>query len=141
MAQRNVETVKTPGMPKPYVERPRRRPKAAPRPVEPPPEEPPVRARLAWSRTIIDQNCNAAPAPPSNIPSVRSMAALRARAGMPVNTHSPIPLEPLLAAPAVEPRRPVARDIYRPALDPDPMPAPPPSISERLKAWINGFFE
>ncbi len=135
-----------PGIPKRYAERPRHRPKSAPRPVEPQPAaapaaEPPVRARLAWSRTIIDQNCHADSATPTNIPSVRSMAALRARAGMPVNTHSPIPLEPLLAAPAVEPRRPVARDIYRPALDPDPVPAPPPSISERLKAWINGFFE
>lgn len=141
MAQRYTETVKMPGTPKSYVERPRRRPKVVRQPEPPSTVEPAVRARLAWSRAIIDQNRGAATVDAASIPPVRSMAALRARAGTSENTYAPLPLEPLLATPAVEARRPVAREIYRPALEPVPMPAPPPSLGQRLKAWINGILD
>ncbi len=141
MAQRNSETATMPGAPKPYQERPRFRSKSAPRRVATPPVEPPVRARLAWSRAIIDQNCNSAPATPASIPPVRSMAALRARAGTSANTASPHPEEPRLDPVGAAPLRPAARDVFRPTLDPASNPAPLLLLSLRLKGWIKSIFE
>jgi len=141
MAQRKTETAMAPGAPKPYQERPRFRPKPAPRRVATPPVEPPVRSRLAWSRAIIDQNCNTAPAMPATIPPVRSMAALRARAGTPADMVAPHPGEPPLDPVVARPFRPDARDLFPPTLDPASNPGPLPLLGHRLKDWIKSIFK
>lgn len=138
MAQPLPEPAKIPGLPKPKQERHRRRPKATAQAekVRQPDAQP--RPKLVWSRSIIDQNCVAAPAAPAEIPNVRSTAAMRARAGMATNSQSPIALDPLLAsAPHPVARPNFARDIFRPA--PGLVPGPEPSLGQRLLHWITGI--
>ena len=99
--------------------------------------EPPARARLAWSRAVIDRNYSAAPAPAGNIPTVRSMAALRARAGAPGDMESLNPLEPLRVSIAAGAQRQVARGTFPPA----PGSASALSLGHRLKDWIRSVFK
>ena len=103
MRKSYLEPPKMPGYPKPLPEHPRRTAPAQPaQPVLP------VRTRLGWSRSVIDHSWE--PAAQSedlaSVPNVRSMAALRARAG--------------------EAYRPAQRPVTQPEFVPSPVVAPKP---------------
>ncbi len=125
MNKTNLDPSKVPGYPKPRPEKPRH--DARQQPVPP---VAPVRTRLGWSRSIIDKAWE--PAAQADglayVPPVRSMAALRARAGesyrpatppatpqpAPVVVVQPAVVAPVVPAPEPEWERPIQH--HRPSL-------------------------